>query len=268
MPQDFLDAEVISVTHPERWFDEPLAVDGFVELTEKPQGDDIRDGKVLGVTFPDGTGDAPTKQKAKLEKRVALKPRKVFNGDFKVVEYPARPGTPIDAYFKSGGLADGEDAPSGWHWKAPTLGEVEQLFDERVALLFEPFEALQDTINQTQDLILNLETEKNWRRSVVFVMGGVFLCVAWIQFANPIMTVARDARNRAANIIQAPNHSMSLVVKIAEAQVGKEFKPGVHAQCAVFVRFVFLKAGMRLGSTTSIRCQAYVRVASVTWASE
>lgn len=39
------------------------------------------------------------------------------------------------------------------------------------------------------------------------------------------------------------------VVMLAESWVGQRFKPGVQAQCSVFVRHVFQKAGLPLGST-------------------
>lgn len=39
------------------------------------------------------------------------------------------------------------------------------------------------------------------------------------------------------------------VVMMAQSYVGKRFKPGVQAQCSVFVRHVFGQAGLPLGST-------------------
>ncbi len=146
---------------------------------------------------------------------------------------------------KKPGAAPPEDTP--WQdWAEKT--------DQRI---LEPFQKLSEQIEELKGAIASQDKAKNDRRTILFCCWIIFAGTAYIQVAHPLMVrpaagavgiVGRvfQAAERLAGNAPAPPTAADKVVKLAESWVGRSFKPGVNAQCAVFVRHVFSQLGYNL----------------------
>jgi len=125
--------------------------------------------------------------------------------------------------------------------------------------LSEPFIQLTqqiEEVKQAMDAIAATETAKLERRSTLFLLGLLFTGVAWIQVGHPLISQLRQSAADFAATAKSSGQQLDLatapngkVAAIAQSLVGSDFAPGQREQCAVFVRFVLAKAGLRVGVT-------------------
>lgn len=113
-----------------------------------------------------------------------------------------------------------------------------------------------EEVRQTVDAIAATEQGKLERRSTLFLLGLLFAGVAWIQVGHPLISQLRrgaaqlvDAAKNVKPQIDLATAPNGKVAEIAESLVGSDFAPGQKEQCALFVRYVLAKAGLRVGVT-------------------
>lgn len=125
-----------------------------------------------------------------------------------------------------------------------------------------PIRELQARLESFEQAWLRIEWSKVQQRTNLTLLWLIFACLIYINVVHPTLRVASAPTNfirgAVGNVVSkipglnkftltSPTANSQRVVATAENWVGKEFNPGVSAQCAFFVRAVLRQAGVRVG---------------------
>lgn len=128
--------------------------------------------------------------------------------------------------------------------------------------MMEPFLKLSHQIDEIKEAIANQDKAKNDRKTILICCWIIFGGTAYIQVLHPLVVrPTAGAVGIIGRVFQATERltgrgepsptAADKVVKLAESWADRSFKPGVTAQCAVFVRHVFNQLGYELPVTKS-----------------
>lgn len=132
-------------------------------------------------------------------------------------------------------------------------------FEEKLTA---PIRELQARLESFEQAWLSVEWSKVQQRTNLTLLWLIFACLLYINVIHPALKIAsvptNFLRGAVGNVVSkipglnkftliSPTANAQRVVNTAETWVGKEFNPGVSAQCAFFVRAVLKQAGVRVG---------------------